>query len=116
VEPRDPRDRLLRQVRADYGHIPVLVVSIYPESHYGDHVMKLGASGYLCKTASPAARERRVLQAIAAGKRTGEIAAELNLSAKTVSTCRRRILDKLSLSSTADLVSYAVAHPTRAPG
>jgi two-component system, NarL family, invasion response regulator UvrY len=54
------------------------------------------------------ARERKVLLAVAAGKRTGEIAAEWNLSAKTVSTYKRRLLDKLDLKSTADLVRYVI--------
>lgn len=55
-------------------------------------------------------REYKVLLAFAAGKRTGEIAAELSLSSKTVSTYKRRILDKLNLKSTADLVHYVIDH------
>jgi len=53
-------------------------------------------------------RERGVMLAVAAGKRTGEIAAELQLSIKTVSTYKRRLLDKLQLHSTAELVRYAI--------
>src|SRR5664279_3670569 len=45
--------------------------------------------------ASLSAREHKVLLACAAGKQTSEIAAELNLSTKTVSTYRRRVLNKL---------------------
>jgi len=60
--------------------------------------------------ASLSAREYKVLLAFAAGKRTGEIAAELSLSVKTVSTYKRRILDKLHLRSTADLVRYVIDH------
>jgi len=55
-------------------------------------------------------RERDVLLAFVAGKRVSEIAAELNLSVKTISTYKRRILDKLQLSSIADLVRYAIEH------
>ena len=55
-------------------------------------------------------RERTVLLKLAAGKRILEIAAELNVHEKTVSTYRRRILDKLQLTSTADLVHYAIDH------
>lgn len=58
--------------------------------------------------ASLSAREQRVLLAVAAGRRTGEIAAEWNLSVKTVSTYKRRVLDKLDLKSTADLVRYVI--------
>ncbi len=62
------------------------------------------------------ARERLVMQAFAAGKRNSQIAAELNLSAKTVSTYRRRVLDKLELQSTADIVRYVVENGVALPG
>lgn len=58
--------------------------------------------------ASLSAQEYRVFLAVAAGQRTGEIAAESNLSCKTVSTYKRRVLNKLNLKSTADLVRYAI--------
>jgi two-component system, NarL family, invasion response regulator UvrY len=51
-------------------------------------------------------RERAVLLALATGKRIHEIARELDLDENTVSTYRRRILDKLHLHSLADLVRY----------
>ncbi len=54
------------------------------------------------------AREHNVLLAVAAGKRTGEIATEWGLSPKSISTYRRRILDKLHLNSTADLIHYVI--------
>ena len=60
--------------------------------------------------ASLSAREYKVLLAFAAGRRTGEIAAELSLNVKTISTYRRRLLDKLHLKSTADLVHYVIDH------
>ena len=53
-------------------------------------------------------REDLVLRALASGKLACEIAVELNLSAKTVSTYKRRTFDKLHLHSTADLIRYAV--------
>ena len=56
------------------------------------------------------AQECKVMLLIAAGRRTGEIAAELNLSAKTVSTYKRRVFNKLGLTSTPDLVRYVIAH------
>jgi two-component system, NarL family, invasion response regulator UvrY len=55
-------------------------------------------------------QEYKVFLAFVAGRRTGEIAAEWNLSGKTVSTYKRRILNKLRLKSTADLVRYAIDH------
>ena len=60
--------------------------------------------------AALSARERDVLLACVAGKRIGEIAAELHLSIKTVSTYKRRILDKLRLNSVAELVRHAIDH------
>ena len=53
-------------------------------------------------------REYQILCMIGAGKMLKEIAAELALSPKTVSTYRARILEKTSLQTTADLVRYAV--------
>ena len=56
------------------------------------------------------AREYEVLLALAGGKRSGEIAAELNLNSRTVSTFKRRVFNKLHLRSTADLVRYVIDH------
>ncbi len=53
-------------------------------------------------------REREVLQLLAEGKSTRQIAGELNLSAKTVETHRAQILRKLNLSNLAELIKYAV--------
>ena len=60
--------------------------------------------------AALSAREYAVMLAFAAGKSPGEIAAELNLSVKTISTYKCRLLDKLGLHSTADLVRYVIDH------
>lgn len=53
-------------------------------------------------------REREVLQQIAEGKSTKEIAAALFVSVKTIETHRRQIMDKLDLHSVAELTKYAV--------
>jgi len=53
-------------------------------------------------------REFQVLGLVAEGKTTGEIAAGLFLSPKTISTYRLRILTKLNLRTTAQLIQYAV--------
>jgi DNA-binding NarL/FixJ family response regulator len=55
-----------------------------------------------------APREFEVFLLLAGGKTVGEIAALLNLSAKTVSTHRTRILEKTGLHSNADIVAYAI--------
>jgi DNA-binding NarL/FixJ family response regulator len=53
-------------------------------------------------------RELRVLTMIGAGRTVSEIAAELSISVKTVSTYRTRILEKLELKTTAELARYAI--------
>jgi DNA-binding NarL/FixJ family response regulator len=53
-------------------------------------------------------REREVLQLIAEGKSTKEIAATLYVSVKTVETHRKQIMDKLDVYSVAGLTKYAV--------
>jgi len=53
-------------------------------------------------------RELEVLRLIATGKTVKEIAAELALSDKTISTYRRRILDKMTMKTNIDLAHYAL--------
>jgi DNA-binding NarL/FixJ family response regulator len=55
-------------------------------------------------------REYQVLVSLGAGKSLKEIAAETSLSPKTVSTYRARILSKLDLTTTAELIRYAIEH------
>jgi two-component system response regulator NreC len=55
-------------------------------------------------------REREVLQLIAEGKTNKEIATRLNLSVYTVDSHRGKIMDKLNLHSTGELVRFAVRH------
>lgn len=53
-------------------------------------------------------REFEVLRMIASGKTLGRIAEELHLSAATVSTYRARILEKMNMTTTAELMHYAL--------
>jgi two-component system, NarL family, response regulator NreC len=53
-------------------------------------------------------RERQVLQLVAEGKTTKEIAQLLGVSGKTAETHRTRIMEKLSIHNTAGLVRYAI--------
>lgn len=55
-------------------------------------------------------REDQVLRLIASGRTVGEIARQLNLSVKTVSTYRAKILDKLGLANNAQIMRYAQEH------
>jgi DNA-binding NarL/FixJ family response regulator len=53
-------------------------------------------------------REREVLQLIAEGQSTKEIADHVSVSVKTVETHRRNIMEKLTLHSVAELTKYAI--------
>jgi len=53
-------------------------------------------------------REREVLQLMAEGKSTREVAAKLNVSTKTVETFRRLIMKKLDIHNVAELTKYAI--------
>lgn len=53
-------------------------------------------------------RELEVLRLLAAGKKPAQIAEELGISARTIGTYRRRILEKLDLGTTADMIHFAI--------
>jgi DNA-binding NarL/FixJ family response regulator len=66
----------------------------------------LQAEASIASALSP--REREVLQLMAEGKSTKEIAFSFNLSVKTVEVHRQRIMDKLNIHSIAELTKYAI--------
>ncbi len=53
-------------------------------------------------------REFQIFRKLAAGQSPTNIAGELNLSVKTVSTYRSRVLEKMNLKTNADLTYYAI--------
>jgi DNA-binding NarL/FixJ family response regulator len=55
-------------------------------------------------------REFQILRKLASGKNLTEISKELSLSIKTVSTYRVRILTKLRLKNTAEIIRYGIEH------
>ena len=55
-------------------------------------------------------REHQVFLLIARGEGVTEIARELNLSVKTVSTHKARIMEKMNFANTAELIGYALRH------
>lgn len=73
-----------------------------------DHVRELRIRGGEDTFDLLTAREREILQLVAEGRATKEIAAALHLSPLTVETHRKNILEKLGLHGAADLVLYAV--------
>lgn len=68
------------------------------------------ASGQREPTAfsSLTAREREVLQLMAEGRSTKQIAMDLGVSTKTIETHRRQVMEKLELYSVAELTKYAI--------
>ena len=56
------------------------------------------------------AREFEILRLIASGKTVKEMAAELTLSGNTISTYRTRILEKMKMKTTAELMHYAISN------
>ena len=75
-------------------------------------VSRVVVDGYLSGTQAPldplAPREREVLQLVAEGKTSKEIAAMINVSVKTAESYRANIMEKLDIHDTAGLVRYAI--------
>ena len=140
---------LLKEIKAVYPSVPILILSAHPESQFSTRTLRAGASGYLTKESPPAMllqaahkilqggkfitpsaaellasemqfdaskpphellsdREYDVMLKIASGSSVGQIAEVMNLSAKTVSTYRTRLLTKLALKNNAELTHYAL--------
>lgn len=140
---------VLKQIRRDRPNLPVLVLSMHPETRYAVQLLRHGASGYLQKETMPtelvdairmvrqgrryispalgellaaelnqkddrplheglSEREREVFMHLASGISVSDIATRLNLSVKTVSTYRSRVLDKMKIENNADLTYYAI--------
>ena len=78
----------------------------------GVHVGEAAAASLVASEKQPhqalSDREFEVLRLLAGGKTPTGIAEQLHLSVKTVSTHKTRVLEKLNLKSTADLVRYAM--------
>jgi two-component system invasion response regulator UvrY len=55
-------------------------------------------------------REYQVLRMIGAGLTVSQVAARLTLSVKTVSTYRARVLEKMGMKTTAELMHYGIQH------
>lgn len=99
-----PEDELLRAIHAIYDtgrHISDAVGAVLAEFAQGGVA---GTVGVLSD------REMDVLLRLARGESVSTIAEQLALSVKTISTYRSRVLEKLGLVTTADLVRYALDH------
>ncbi len=72
-----------------------------------DYVQGLSAPGSSAFSVLTA-REREVLQLMAEGKSTSQIAEHLHISVKTVETHRQQVMHKLGIHSIAELTKYAI--------
>ncbi len=81
---------------------PDIAGVVIEDSLYGGQQQEEGVSSMI------SAREREVLQLIAEGWSTKQIAAHLYVSVKTIETHRRQIMKKLDLHNIADLTKYAI--------
>lgn len=103
-----PFDELVRAIRA-VADGRIFLSERVADVVVTDYVARLSPSANAPATGkhlSP--REREVLQLIAEGASTKEIAARLFLSAKTVEAHRRQIMKKLDIYNVAGLIRYAV--------
>ena len=87
---------------------------VYLDPHFGDTLVesivgKQPLRGEI-EGSELSEREAEVLRLIARGYSNKEIGAQLGISAKTVDTYRARSMEKLGLSSRADIVTYALEH------
>ena len=73
-----------------------------------DYVQDTPSAPSTTGLASLTPREREVLQLLAEGKATKEIATRLHLSGKTVDTHRRNLMAKLNIDNIAELTKFAV--------
>ena len=89
----------------------VLSGRMYVTASLGEHMAgSLNKSSADPVPSTLSEREREVLVRIAQGQSLKNIAQSLILSVKTVSTYRGRLLDKLQLTTTAELIRYALEH------
>jgi len=73
----------------------------------GDYIKRL-STPYHPEAPALTEREREVLQLLAEGKSTKQIALHLHVSDKTIESTRRNIMDKLDIHSVAELTKYAI--------
>jgi DNA-binding NarL/FixJ family response regulator len=107
--------------RSAASELSLAIKSVFQGQHYLtplltkdvlDSVLKpsIGEQGKKISTAVLTARQREVLQLVAEGRGTKEVATILNVSVKTVEFHKSRIMQQLDLHTTADLTKYAITH------
>jgi two-component system response regulator NreC len=105
------RGYLLKTQAVDDLVIAIRVVlsgQIYLSPGISDSIVEGYLSGAQVVSDPLTSREREVLQLVAEGKTSKEIAVAMDLSVKTVESYRARIMQKLDIHETAGLVRYAI--------
>lgn len=139
---------LIKLAKHQSPHLPILILSMYPEDQQAIRMLRAGADGYLTKESAPEQlvevirkvanggkyispaiaeqlaaelspyrekplhaaltdREFQVFRGIYAGKGITDIARDMALSAKTISTYRTRLMKKMNMSKNAEIIHYA---------
>ena len=142
---------LIRLVKDERPHLPVLILSMHHEEQYAVRALHAGAAGYLTKESDAdlllyamrrvaaggvyvsdkvaelmarglrpvtselphnllSDREYQVFSLLVQGQGLSDIATELSLSVKTISTHKTRILQKMGMGNLSELVRYAISH------
>lgn len=139
---------LIKLSKQQSPHLPILILSMYPEDQYAIRMLRAGADGYLTKESAPEQlvaairkvakggkyispamtekliaelnpsqnllphtkltdREFQVFSGICAGKSITDLAQQMTLSVKTISTYRTRLMKKMNMSRNAEIIHYA---------
>lgn len=139
---------LIKLSKQQSPHLPILILSMYPEDQYAIRMLRAGADGYLTKESAPEQlvaairkvakggkyisptmtekliaelnpsqeiplhttltdREFQVFCGICAGKSITDLAQQMTLSIKTISTYRTRLMKKMNMSKNAEIIHYA---------
>ncbi|MGO8754286.1 MAG: response regulator [Gallionellaceae bacterium] len=59
---------VLKQIHAEKPHLPILILSVYPEDQYAMRLIKAGAAGYMTKESAPSEMVKALLR-VAGGKK-----------------------------------------------
>lgn len=140
---------LIKLAKQQSPHLPILILSMYPEDQYAIRMLRAGADGYLNKESAPEQlveairkvakggkyvsqtmadklidelnskhetplhatltdREFQVFCGIYYGKSVTDLAQQMALSVKTISTYRTRLMKKMNMSTNAEIIHYAI--------
>ena len=99
----DELEQAVKTVLADHTYLSPKIATVVIKD-YVPQVLTEDTSAFSVLSA----REREVLQLLAEGKTTKDIASDLFLSVKTIETYRQRIMDRLDIHNLADLIKFAI--------